>query len=205
MNKKIDRKIIAAGIALILLTIITITLLSGKIISLDNKVHNIIINLRKEKLTDTMIIITNICSTYSLIGISLLALICLKNKKIPILIIMNLISATLLSQIFKFIIRRERPIGINLIEESGYSYPSGHSMVSMAFFGLIAYLIYKNIKNKFYKTLSIISLLVVIFLIGFSRIYLGVHYFSDVLAGFLTAIAYLMIFITLTNKYKETK
>lgn len=205
MNKKIDRKIIAAGIALILLTIITITLLSGKIISLDNKVHNIIINLRKEKLTDTMIIITNICSTYSLIGISLLALICLKNKKIPILIIMNLISATLLSQIFKFIIRRERPIGINLIEESGYSYPSGHSMVSMAFFGLIAYLIYKNIKNKFYKTLSIISLLVVIFLIGFSRIYLGVHYFSDVLAGFLTAIAYLMIFITLTNKYKVTK
>ncbi|MBQ9854441.1 MAG: phosphatase PAP2 family protein [Bacilli bacterium] len=205
MNKKIDRKIIAAGIALILLIIITITLLSGKIISLDNKVHNIIINLRKEKLTDTMIIITNICSTYSLIGISLLALICLKNKKIPILIIMNLISATLLSQIFKFIIRRERPIGINLIEESGYSYPSGHSMVSMAFFGLIAYLIYKNIKNKFYKTLSIISLLVVIFLIGFSRIYLGVHYFSDVLAGFLTAIAYLMIFITLTNKYKVTK
>ena len=118
---------------------------------------------------------------------------------------MNLISATLLSQIFKFIIRRERPIGINLIEESGYSYPSGHSMVSMAFFGLIAYLIYKNVKNKFYKIISIIALLIIIFLIGFSRIYLGVHYFSDVLAGFLTAIAYLMIFITLTNKYKVTK
>lgn len=205
MKKKLDRKIITAGIALILLVIITITLLSGKIISLDTKIHNIIINLRKEKLTDIMIIITNICSTYSLIGISLLSLIFIKNKKIPILIILNLISATLLSQIFKFVIKRERPIGINLIEESGYSYPSGHSMVSMAFFGLIAYLIYKKIKNKFNKLISIIALLIIIFLIGFSRIYLGVHYISDVIAGFLTAITYLMIFIALTNKYKVTK
>ena len=99
-----------------------------------------------------------------------------------------------------FILQRPRPIEFKIINETGYSFPSGHSMISMAFYGYIIYLIYNNIKNKYLKTalISILSLLIV--MIGISRIYLGVHYTSDVCAGFLVSISYLIIYINFANK-----
>ena len=93
--------------------------------------------------------------------------------------------------------QRPRPIEFRIIDENGYSFPSGHSMVSAAFYGFLIYLIYKNIKNKYLKwgLITILSLLIIF--IGISRIYLGVHYTSDVLAGFLISISYLIIFTSL--------
>ena len=151
-------------------------------------VHSYILNIRNDTLTNTLIIITNISSAYSLIVISILLLAIMKKKKIPLLICLNLISAYIINATAKLIFTRPRPSGINLIEESGFSYPSGHAMISMAYFGFIAYLIYKNSKNKLSKTILIITLSIIILLIGFSRIYLGVHYLSDVRGGFLLSI-----------------
>lgn len=68
-------------------------------------------------------------------------------------------------------------------------------MVSMAFYGFLIYLIYKNVKNKYIKVISILLLSTLILLIGASRIYLGVHYASDVIGGFLIAISYLILYI----------
>lgn len=82
----------------------------------------------------------------------------------------------------------------------GYSFPSGHSMVSMAFYGFLIYLIYNNIKNKYIKWILISSLSILIILIGISRIYLGVHYTSDVLAGFLLSISYLVIYTRIVKE-----
>lgn len=82
----------------------------------------------------------------------------------------------------------------------GYSFPSGHSMVSMAFYGFLIYLIYNNIKNKYIKWILICSLSILIILIGISRIYLGVHYTSDVLAGFLISISYLVIYTRIVKE-----
>ena len=72
----------------------------------------------------------------------------IKNKKIGILIGTNLVIITILNQIFKFILQRPRPTEFRIIDETGYSFPSGHSMISMAFYGFLIYLIYKNIKNN---------------------------------------------------------
>ena len=74
-------------------------------------------------------------------------------------------------------------------------------MVSMAFYGFIIYLIYKYIKNQYIKWFSITILSILIITIGISRIYLGVHYTSDVLAGFLISIAYLILYTNIINKY----
>lgn len=97
--------------------------------------------------------------------------------------------------------QRPRPTEFRIVEETGYSFPSGHSMVSMAFYGYLVYLIYKYVKNKYIKWTSITLLSILIFLIGISRIYLGVHYTSDVVGGFLISIAYLIIYINIMDKH----
>ena len=125
----------------------------------------------------------------------------LKNKKIGISILSNLVIITILNQLLKKILQRPRPDEFRIVEASGYSFPSGHSMVSMAFYGYLIYLIYKYVKNKYIKWISIIFLSILICLIGISRIYLGVHYTSDVLGGFLISISYLVIYTSAINKF----
>ena len=100
----------------------------------------------------------------------------------------------------KHIIRRARPEGIALIEETGFSFPSGHSMVGFAFYGFIIYLIYKSNLKKQIKILLITLLSLLIFNIGLSRIYLGVHYVTDVLTGYMLGLICLIGFIELIYK-----
>lgn len=74
-------------------------------------------------------------------------------------------------------------------------------MVSMAFYGYLIYLIYKYVKNKYLKWISIVLLSILICSIGISRIYLGVHYTSDVLGGFLISLSYLIVYTLIVNRY----
>lgn len=145
--------------------------------------------------------ITNFGGAIYLIGIATILFIVIKNKKIGIVIISNLGIVTILNQLLKRILQRPRPEEFRIINESGYSFPSGHSMISMAFYGFLIYLIYKNVKNKYLKWSLITVLGILIISIGISRIYLGVHYTSDVVAGFLIAISYLIIYISMVNKF----
>ena len=73
-------------------------------------------------------------------------------------------------------------------------------MISMGVYGCFIYLIYKYVKNKKLKYISITLISILIIFIGISRIYLGVHYTSDVLAGFLISISYLILYIKYMNK-----
>ena len=145
--------------------------------------------------------ITNFGGAIILIVLAFMLFIFIKNKKIGVSIISNLAIITVLNQLLKRIVQRPRPTEFRIVEESGYSFPSGHSMVSMAFYGYLIYLIYKHVKNKYLKWISIILLSILICSIGISRIYLGVHYTSDVLGGFFISISYLIIYISAVNKF----
>ena len=145
--------------------------------------------------------ITNFGGAIFLVIATITLFIVIRNKKIGISILSNLAIVTVLNQLIKRIFQRPRPTEYRIIEETGYSFPSGHSMVSMAFYGYFIYLIYKYVKNKYVKWISIILLSLLICLIGISRIYLGVHYTSDVLGGFLISISYLIIYISVANKF----
>ena len=136
----------------------------------------------------------------SIATIALLLLI--KNKKIGLSLFSNIVIITILNQLLKRILRRPRPTEFRIVEETGYSFPSGHSMVSMAFYGYLIYLIYRYIKNKYIKWSLIVLLSILICLIGISRIYLGVHYTSDVLGVFLLSISYLVVYISLIKNLK---
>lgn len=182
---------------LIIFLFILEDVLDKEITLFDTYLYYVIILFKNSNLTNFLKIITQFGDAIILITISLISLIILKNKKVGIAISLNLISIAFLNQILKRIIQRPRPEGFRLIEEKGYSFPSGHSMVSMAFYGLIIYFIYKYVKNKKVKTTICAILSILIILIGISRIYLGVHYASDVIAGFLISISYLIIYITI--------
>lgn len=145
--------------------------------------------------------ITNFGGAIFIITLMITLFILIKDKKIGLSIFLNLVIATTLNQLLKRILQRPRPTEYRIIEETGYSFPSGHSMVSMAFYGYLIYLIYKYVKNKYIKWTLIVLLSILICSIGISRIYLGVHYTSDVLGGFLASISYLVIYISAVNKF----
>ena len=145
--------------------------------------------------TYIMIGISLFGSASVLIGITIILWLLCKNKKIPKYVTLNLVSVFILNRLIKIIVRRPRPEVVTLIRESGYSFPSAHSMISFAFYGFIIYLILKKSKLKKLKVLNSILLTLLILFIGISRVYLGVHYATDVLGGFLIALAYLIVFI----------
>lgn len=190
---------------LIVFIILSILVCTKNDIYIDSLVYNNIKRLISNNLTKSVIQLTYLGSAIVVIGITLFTLIIFKNKKYGLLMSIDLLSITIFQIVLKNIFVRNRPIDINLIEESGYSFPSGHSLTAMAFYGFIIYLIYKSNLNKKLKRIYIILFSIIILLVGLSRIYLGVHFFTDVLGGFTFSICFLVIFITIINKLKLYK
>lgn len=98
----------------------------------------------------------------------------------------------------KIFFNRPRPDNAVYMIESN-SFPSGHAMISMVFYGFVAYLLFRNTKNRLYKYLIFIGSIILILLIGFSRLYLGVHYLSDVVVGYILGLFWLLIGIVLAE------
>lgn len=199
-------KIAILSICLIGILAIMIELFQQKIASKDMFVYNLVSTyLISDFSLPIFKCITNLGSATFVIISSILLFLLIKDKLIGFFIFLNLAISGALNQTLKHIIQRPRPVGYRLIEESGYSFPSGHSMISAAFYGFLIYLIYKNVKNKYLKASLITFLTLLILSIGISRIYLGVHYASDVLAGFLFSVGYLIVFTTIINKSLDKK
>ena len=205
---KNNRYIIYISIPLLLIILlITSKVIVGKELYIDKLAYHLFIEkLRNDKLTTFMKLATKLSNPEVMIVIAIISIIIcikfIKNKKLSLGIILNLAGITIINQILKFIFRRERPTGYRLIEMSGYSFPSGHAMASLAFYGLLIYITKRLVKNKYLKILLITLNIAIIILIGVSRIYLGVHYLSDVLTGYSISIIYLLITTKLLNKYK---
>jgi undecaprenyl-diphosphatase len=103
----------------------------------------------------------------------------------------------------KHLFDRNRPLVPLLEEARGLSFPSGHALMSVTFYGLLIYIVFKGFKNKAFKWTIISLLLLLILTIGFSRIYLRVHYASDVVAGFCVGLLWLVICVWALNKLEK--
>ncbi len=176
---------------------IILILFSDKLLKIDMFVIEYISNIRTDLGVDIMKIITFFGSATFLILLSLFLLIFVRNKN-KYYVIFTLIFIYLTNTGLKLIFERERPSDMVVLEES-FSFPSGHSMVSAAFYGMIIYLIIKSKLKSSLKLIYTILLTTLIILIGYSRIYLGVHYFSDVYSGIMISMLYVLLFILIEN------
>jgi undecaprenyl-diphosphatase len=116
--------------------------------------------------------------------------------KVPAISLTSLLLMLVLKQFF----HRERPLVPLLEAAQGMSFPSGHSLMSATFYGLLIYLVWRNIQNAAAKWILTILLVLLIFFIGLSRIYLRVHYPTDVIAGLSLGFVWLVLSITILNK-----
>lgn len=192
-------------ITLIIFLIIDIILiLTGNMDAVDASIYDFIFSFNSGALTGLFKIISFIASTKMIILYNLIIILVMikkKSYKLVIVPISSLMSATI-NNIIKIIVARERPNINPLVIESTYSFPSGHSMISILFFGTILYVINKN--NYKYRKVFNIIIPIYILSVGISRIYLGVHYFSDCLSGYLIAGIILTIIIMLGEKNEST-
>ena len=128
-----------------------------------------------------------------------------ENKKTAFKIAVISITSVVVMFSIKFFLQRERPLIPLISKVHGYSFPSGHTFTSVTFYGIIAYIIYKNVQQPFLKWSFIVFIIFFIFLIGLSRVYLRLHYASDVLASFCLGLIWLLLakwFLLKTEKSK---
>lgn len=163
--------------------------LSNELLVFDQVVTGYINLLNGSIMTQVMQGITVMGSAVTLILLALIT-ICyfgrfLNHDFVMNMIIVALAGSWLANEFLKWVFQRSRPPELmRLIDATGYSFPSGHAMVSFAFYGLLIYLLWFNLGSGKLKYFWAVFLSVLVLAIGMSRIYLGVHYPSDVVAGF---------------------
>lgn len=180
------KKRLALGAAAAALFVITLCgVLTGSVSGFDDAVRYFFYNMRCDALTHAARAITYIGNWQSIVALCL-ALLIVKPLRVTYGIPVSAGAAfvTLLNKAIKNAVQRPRPDDIlHLVNEGGFSFSSGHSITSMFVFGMLIYLVRTNVKNRTAANVWTVILAIPMICIGLSRIYLGVHYPSDVLAG----------------------
>ena len=187
---------------------ITEDILSGDpFVLVDQWVLNQILYFRTPIVTHFMVIVTQFGGWLVITAGSLLVITYLLfRKRIDYLIsyIVAILGGNILFLILKNVIRRGRPISETaLVWAGGWSFPSGHSVMSVIFYGIITYFIVHDLRSWKSSALMMTVVAFVIVLIGLSRIYLQVHYLSDVIAGFAGGLFWLSVCITGVEVYRK--
>lgn len=176
---------------------------------IDVNIMSFISNIRNTTLDNIFKIITTTGNTLSvviIVLISALILIRIKKKKEALFFSMNTMGLWIFNEVLKQIFKRPRPSGLKLVEASGYSFPSGHAMIFMGISILLAYYILTCLKKKGLAIFISTLILVYSVLVGLSRVYVGVHYISDVFAGWFAGILWSSSSIAIYKflKYKKS-
>lgn len=187
--EEISKITLMFAFSLSLFIALSLSVLQDSVVSqLDITVSDFMKDMKNPAFTDTMILLTRLGEWYGIVFISALSIIALLyggRKREALIFSLSLISGFLLENIVKVVIQRGRPPD-SIIHASGYSFPSGHATMIALLFLLVCHLFRK-------RALYIISIFIVL-LVGISRIYLNVHWLSDVIAGYALAICVFSIF-----------
>ncbi|WP_129703611.1 phosphatase PAP2 family protein [Priestia megaterium] len=198
---------ILSAISIIGFGFLAISVSQDRIVHFDSTVISFVQGFESPILTSIMKFFTFIGSLPAITILSVLIMFflytVLKHRSELILFVAAILGSSILFRILKQIFQRERPNLHRLIEISSYSFPSGHATTAFAFYGVLAFLLWRHLPTQWGRTILILLSVIMILAIGTSRIYLGVHYPSDVLAGYLVSIFWLAIIIWLYQRYRE--
>ena len=182
---------------------LSIRLAGNELSGFDDIVYKYVSGFISDGMTVFMKSITFLGTQFALTVIALAFIVIFRDHKklfyLSKIAAVNLMASAIFNEVLKNIYGRQRPDILRLIEITGLSFPSGHSMTGLSFYGFIIYLCLKFGKGS-WRYIAVLLLSVLILLIGTSRIYLGVHYASDVLAGFSLGIVWLAVFITVSDR-----
>lgn len=169
----------------------------------DRQVTEYITSYRTPELNQIFTFITDLGDVYAYIVAVTIAIIfflkIFKSWTFILQLVGVLILATLANMALKRVFNRARPMAEHLVVVESLSYPSGHAMSAMAFYGFLIYLVFRIKMSRWLRSLLALFFGILILLIGISRIYLGVHYPSDVVGGFLAGLIWVAFCIVVFN------
>lgn len=180
-----------------------------KIATFDNLITSFVQELESPALTSIMKFFTFIGAGLPVVFLSLIVFFflykVLHHRRELILFLWVVIGSALLNETLKLIFHRARPTLHRIVNANGFSFPSGHSMAAFSLYGILTFLLWRHIQSPLGRGILIFFSTMMIMAIGTSRIYLGVHYPSDVLGGFLASGSWLTISIWFYQRYQESR
>lgn len=177
--------IIISILLLIFLSMLGVVLFDKSLV-FDSSIYETLMGFRCSFLDILFKTITWFGNPITIIGLVVIFIVIFRNKD-SLLLTISALDSVILNSIIKHVVKRDRPNILRLVSESGYSFPSGHAMISVCVYGFLFYLAMVRIKNKYLRWVSCLILGFLIFGIGISRVYVGVHYASDIIAGYALA------------------
>lgn len=179
-----------------------------ELVSFDSYWIETIQNHISDKMTPIMHLFTFLGSTTWFGITTIIAFLILffgKQKSEAFLFVSTMAFSGIFNQILKMLYHRPRPTIQPLIEATGYSFPSGHSMASFTFYGLLAFFFILKIRQPIARIGILLLATCTVLMVGVSRIYLGVHYPTDVAAGFTAGAATLVLFFIAYQATRKKK
>lgn len=172
------------------------------IINLDTQIADFLAFARSAWMVDFFTLFTMLGEWYVVAVFAIIVIFVLWKiqKRVYIFpLLATLIGSEIFIEIAKTLFHRARPISAAIIE-NGFSFPSGHATIAVAFYGFLVYIIFRESKRQWQKIMALLIGLLIILAIGFSRVYLGVHYVSDVVGGYLLGASLLTLGIRLHSR-----
>lgn len=207
-NHSISIPLIISIVSALCFLVLSFYIFNSDFTKFQQNTFNFIQQVRTPQLNQLMLTLTKTSNTFSIITITVIIsgfLFFKKYYRESLFSLLCIISTVTTNIVLKHLYHRERPSFEALIEATGFSFPSGHSMISFSLALLLSYLCFHLISKKwlaFFITLISFSYA---FLIGFSRVYISVHYVGDVLGGWLATISVFSLLIYLFNLFHRYK
>jgi membrane-associated phospholipid phosphatase len=199
--------VICAGALILFYMIATAVVSNGALVELDQNIATALHAWATPGLTQIMILISLLGLQVLWVVVGVVAIYYLIKRRWAHLGIwlVGFAGAELLTQVIKMTFQRARPdFDDPLLTALNYSFPSGHALVSLVMYGLLGYFVLLNLHNAWSRNIVVLVTVLIVLWIGISRIYLGVHFFSDVMAGFVAGTIWLTLCIDAMD-YIETK
>ena len=192
--------LVLAALCLVVFACLLVEVLKGQAMRIDKLGYSLFVGkLRSPAMTVVMKAVSNLASAPFIAGVLIAAFLWVPYRPQVVCAAVNAGIVSVIDQLLKVLVRRPRPEGFRLVEAPGLSFPSGHSMAAMAFYGYGIWLAQGGVCDFLGSVFVMPVFACVIFAVGASRIYLGVHYASDVLGGFCLASAWVVLFVRLTS------